>query len=73
VYIDVLPIRRTRNTYIMGEGKGRVVEYAVKMRRLPDEMLMKSLFIKGKLKDEHLKKLPWYSQIFIQPLDIQMK
>jgi uncharacterized protein len=57
VYIDVLPIRRTRNTYIMGEGKGRVVEYAVKMRRLPDEMLMKSLFIKGKLKDEHLKKV----------------
>jgi len=47
VYIDVLPIRRTRNTYTMGEGEGRVVEYAVKMRRLPDEMLMKSLFIKS--------------------------
>lgn len=57
VYIDVLPIRHNGNNYIMGEGKGRVVEYAVKMKRLPDEMLMKSVFFRGELKNEHLKKI----------------
>jgi uncharacterized protein len=57
VYIDVLPIRYNGNSYIMGEGKGRVVDYAVKMKRLPDEMLMKSLFLKGKLTDEHLREI----------------
>ncbi|MEA3361275.1 MAG: gluconokinase [Thermodesulfobacteriota bacterium] len=57
VYIDVLPITYEKGNYTMGRGQGRVVEYAVKMRRLPDEMLMKSVFLKGKLKDEHLKKV----------------
>ncbi len=57
VYIDVLPITYESGNYSMGRGQGRVVEYAVKMRRLPDEMLMKSVFLKGKLKDEHLKKV----------------
>lgn len=57
IYIDVLPITHDGENYIMGRGQGRVVEYAVKMRRLPDEMLMKSVFLKGNLKDEHLKKV----------------
>jgi aminoglycoside phosphotransferase family enzyme len=41
----------------MGIGKGRIVEYAVKMKRLSDEMLMKSVFLKGELKTGHLRKI----------------
>ena len=57
IYIDVLPIIYDGKSYRMGIGEGRIVEYGVKMKRLPDKMLMKSIFIKGKLKREHLKKI----------------
>lgn len=57
IYIDVLPIFYDGQNYRMGIGKGRIVEYAVKMKRLPDEMLMKSVFFRGELKGEHLKKV----------------
>jgi len=57
IYIDVLPITYDGKIYRIGIGQGSIVEYAVKMKRLPDEMLMKSLFIQGKLKDKHLKEI----------------
>jgi aminoglycoside phosphotransferase family enzyme len=34
-----------------------VVDYAVKMRRLPEEMIMKSLLSRGELKSKHLEEL----------------
>ena len=57
IYIGVLPIIYDGKNYRMGIGEGRIVEYAVKMKRLPDEMLMKSVFFRGELKGEHLKKI----------------
>ena len=57
IYIDVLPITYDGKIYRIGIGQGSIVEYAVKMKRLPDEMIMKSLFIQGKLKDKHLKEI----------------
>jgi aminoglycoside phosphotransferase family enzyme len=41
----------------MGEGRGEVVEYAVKMKRVPDEMLMKSMFKEGTLRRDQLKEI----------------
>jgi len=57
IYIDVLPITYDGKNYIMGIGEGEIVDYAVKMKRLPDKMLMKSLFFQRELNDEHLKKI----------------
>jgi len=57
VYVDVLPIVYDGKSYRMGIGEGRIVEYAVKMKRLPDEMLMKSVFLRGELKRDHLRKI----------------
>ncbi len=58
VYIDVLPIIYDGKNYRMGAaGKGKVAEYAVKMKRLPDDMLMKTVFLKGELEERHLKKI----------------
>jgi aminoglycoside phosphotransferase family enzyme len=56
-YVGVLPITHDGGLYRMGIGEGRIAEYAVKMKRLPDEMLMKSVFLRGKLRDEHLKRI----------------
>jgi aminoglycoside phosphotransferase family enzyme len=56
-YIGVVPITYDGNSHLMGIGKGRVVEYAVKMKRLPHDMFMKSVFLRGALKREHLKRI----------------
>ncbi|UCG99671.1 MAG: gluconokinase [Deltaproteobacteria bacterium] len=57
VYVGVLPIVYDGKNYRMGIGEGRTVEYAVKMKRLPEEMLMKSVFLRGELKGQHLEKI----------------
>jgi hypothetical protein len=56
-YLGVLPIVYDGKIHSMGIGKGRIVEYAVKMKRLPDEMLMKSVFLRGELNTGHLRKI----------------
>lgn len=55
LYLGVLPIRFDGEHYRIGEGRGEVVEYAVKMKRIPDDMLMKSVFGRGQLRTEHLR------------------
>ena len=57
IYLDVLPIVFDGRKHILGVDSGEVVEYAVKMRRIPDERLMKSVFEKGELTEDHLKKI----------------
>jgi aminoglycoside phosphotransferase family enzyme len=57
VYIGVLPILYDGKAYRIAKHGGEAVEYAVKMKRLPEEMLMKSLFLQEKLKTYHLRKL----------------
>lgn len=57
IYLDVLPITFDGETHSLKGGPGNVVEYAVKMRRVPDESLMKSFFKSGKLQGAHLKKI----------------
>lgn len=55
MYLDVLPVLFDGSGYRIGKGNGEVVDYAVKMRRIPDDLLMKSFFEKGKLSKKHLK------------------
>jgi len=58
IYIAVIPIRFDGKKFTMvGRAEDEVKEYAVKMRRIPEERLMKSLYEKGALTGEHLKKV----------------
>ena len=57
LYIDVIPIIFDGNKHTMNPAAGDVVEYAVKMKRLPDERLMMSLFEKGELRTDHLEEI----------------
>lgn len=57
VYIDVLPIYSDGRRFTMKERRGEVVEYAVKMKRLPDDRLMKSMFERSLLTEVHLKQV----------------
>ncbi|MBW2076822.1 MAG: gluconokinase [Deltaproteobacteria bacterium] len=57
LYLGVVPVVHDGTHYRMGQGQGRVVEYAVKMRRLPEEMLMKSVFLRGELSEGQLQRI----------------
>ena len=48
IYLDVIPITQDKNRYHLA-GLGEPVEYAVKMRQLPDKLSMLQLLHRGKL------------------------
>ena len=54
IYLDVLPVFFDGKKYKINTGPGEIVEYAVKMRRVPEGRLMKSMFNAGILSNEHL-------------------
>ena len=57
IYIDVLPIRFDGKKYSMRSRKGETVEHAVKMKRISEDRLMKSLYERGALTENHLRRL----------------
>jgi len=57
IYLSVLPIRFDGNKYSMRSRKGEIVEHAVKMKRISEQRLMKSLYERGALTENHLLRL----------------
>lgn len=57
IYLSVLPVAFDGERHRMGGREGEVVEYAVKMRRIPEERLMKSVFERGELNTGHLSRI----------------
>lgn len=64
LYLDVLPVLFDGTKHTLGAGSGEVVDHAVKMKRIPDEMLMKSLFNQGKLQTPHLTEIARVLAVF---------
>lgn len=56
VYLDLIDIRKKRGHFIYDED-GEVVDYAVKMKRLPDEAMMTSLLKEGKVNSKVVEKI----------------
>lgn len=57
IYLDVLPVTSEGGSHTLRGSDGEVVEYAVRMRRIPEDRLMKSLFERGELGSGHLKEI----------------
>lgn len=57
LYLGVLPVTLHGTTHTMREIRGEAVEYAVKMKRIPDNRLMKSLFARNEITENHLKRI----------------
>ncbi len=57
VYLGVLPVMFDGKTHTLKQGAGETVEYAVKMRRIPDDKLMKSVFDNNALSNSHLEEI----------------
>ena len=51
VYIEVVPVTRNRGKFQLG-GDGKVVEYAVKMKQLPQERMMDRLLLADSVTEE---------------------
>ncbi len=56
VYLGVVPVT-CRDTHIAVEGTGDVVEWAVKMRRLPDEATLQKRLPRGEVSREVIERL----------------
>lgn len=50
-YLGVVPVTDDSDKLVFG-GKGEVVEYAVKMRKIPTDKLMKTLLLENRLQDD---------------------
>lgn len=56
IYLDVVPVvKREGGVFI--EGEGEIIDYAVKMRQLPQEACLTSLLKRGKLTPEVMEKI----------------
>ena len=56
-YMGVLPITYDGKSFRMGQEGGEIVEYAVKMKKIPEDLLMKSLFSRGERGEGHLRQI----------------
>lgn len=56
VYLDVVPVIFNGEDHVIG-GKGEIVDYAVKMKRLSEEDLMKTRFNKKIIKNEDIQRI----------------
>ena len=57
LYLDVLPVTMDEGKYTLRGTSGEAVEYAVRMKRIPNEKLMKSLFARDAITQNHLKRI----------------
>ncbi len=55
VYINVLPIVKKGSGEITVGGKGKTIEYAVKMKRLPPEMMLNRMLEDGRISNDIVK------------------
>jgi len=57
LYLDVLPVTLQRTTHTLRKTGGEAVEYAVWMKRIPDDRLMKSVFARDEITENHLRQI----------------
>ena len=56
VYLGVVPLSRKDDGFLFGDS-GEVVEYAVKMKQLPDDASLSSLIVSGRVTPEEMRRL----------------
>lgn len=57
VYLKVLPVKKAGNKIFIGKGKGKIIDFALQMRRLPEKRKMSILLKEKKVKEKDIKAL----------------
>ncbi|HID73197.1 TPA: helix-turn-helix domain-containing protein, partial [Candidatus Micrarchaeota archaeon] len=68
VYLGVVPVVEDNGIRI--EGEGELLDYAVKMRRLPQERRMDILLAEGKVSEEHIERIAGIVAGFHKMIDV---
>jgi len=55
VYLGVLPVTHSEGRHRIGGNPDEAVDWAVRMKRIPEACLMRSLYERGELRDSHLE------------------
>jgi aminoglycoside phosphotransferase family enzyme len=55
MYLEVVPINKANEIHIRGEGE--TIEYALKMKKIPQERIMTKLLEKGKVRNETIAEI----------------
>ncbi|HEY55032.1 MAG TPA: AAA family ATPase [Dehalococcoidia bacterium] len=72
VYLGVVPITRDKGA-ISVEGRGEAIEYAVKMRRLPQEAMMETLLDSNRVSGEMISRVAQKLAAFHQKAETSAK
>jgi aminoglycoside phosphotransferase family enzyme len=56
MYLDVLPITKNKNCFKIN-GSGKIIEYCIKMKEIPQKYLMDKLLEKGKINKDVIDKI----------------
>ncbi len=70
VYLDVVPVTLVKNGTVALGGGGRTIDYAVKMRKLPNERRMDVLLEQGKVDVSHISKIAGMIADFHKRIDV---
>jgi len=57
MYLDVLPITQSAAGPLIGQGGGKVIDYALLMRRMDETRQMNHVLARGELTREHLRQI----------------
>jgi hypothetical protein len=57
LYLEVLPITQNGDKFQLGEGGEETVDYVVKMRQFPQEVLLSEMFERGQLNETQMEQL----------------
>jgi aminoglycoside phosphotransferase family enzyme len=69
IYLGMVEVTATPEGHFALNGKGEVVEYGVKMVRMPEERMMTNLIRSGSLREEHIDRLVEVLADFYQRAD----
>ncbi|MBL6448762.1 phosphotransferase [Fulvivirga sp. 29W222] len=69
IYESVVPVRHMADSWLLGDGEGLVVDYAVMMRRLPTNMRMDNMLRQNKVNAEDIQLLALQVAAFHQKAD----
>jgi len=57
MYLEVVPINRSKSNIIRIKGEGEIIEYAVKMKRMPQEKMMSKLLEENKVDNKLIDRI----------------
>jgi len=70
IYLNVLPVKQSNGRIFIGKGEGKVIDYALRMRRLQAARKMDNMLQKNQINEAHMETLANIIAAFHQRADV---